>query len=114
MPRFDCQACGACCCNTRRNRAAGNSDYIEIEKTDVLLQIEHRPLLKTIAARNEDGAWFMKLTGVEQRCINLDGDLGEGVGCSIYKLRPTGCKRVEAGDEECLAARRLHLFNGPV
>ena len=114
MARVDCQACGACCCNTRRNRAAGTSDYIEIEKTDVLLQIEHRPLLKTIAARNEDGAWFMKLTGDEQRCINLDGDLGEGVGCGIYKLRPTGCKRVEAGDEECLAARRLHLFNGPV
>lgn len=109
MPRFDCQACGACCCNTKRNIAVDNRDYIEIEKTDVLLQPPHKDVLKRVAHRNAAGHWFMKLVGDDQRCINLEGDVGEGVGCGIYKLRATGCKRVEPGDEECLAARRFHL-----
>ena len=30
----------------------------------------------------------------------------KGVACTIYKLRPSGCRKVEAGDEECLIARR--------
>ena len=110
--RFDCQECGACCCNTARNRELGSVDYVEVAKTDELFKRRAEPgagdLLKRVAVRNDDGVWHLKLVGEEQRCLSLDGDVGVGVGCDIYALRPSGCRRVEAGDEECLRARRLH------
>ena len=108
--RFDCQACGACCCNTQRNIATKDRDYVEVQPTDELFK-QRKDLLKQLAVRNEAGVWHLKLVGEEQRCVALDGDLGEGVGCEIYALRPSGCRRVEAGDEECLRARRAHGFS---
>lgn len=107
MVRFDCQACGACCCNTQRNLDAGTQDYVEITREDRLFR-EDRVLLRSLADKNDDGVFHMRLVGEEQRCVALEGDLGEGVGCGIYKLRPAGCRNVESGDEECLKARRLH------
>lgn len=107
MVRFDCQACGACCCNTARNLAEGTQEYIEVTREDRLYR-EERATLRELAVRSEDGRYYMTLTGPEQRCIALEGDLGEGVGCAIYALRPSGCRQVESGDEECLKARRHH------
>ncbi len=107
MVRFDCQACGACCCNTARNVAAGTRDYVEVTRKDRLFQ-EQRPLLRTLAVEREQGLFYLKLVGDEQRCIALEGELGAGVRCGIYALRPAGCRQVESGDEECLNARRRH------
>jgi len=105
---FDCQACGACCLNTERNRAAQSLDYVEVAKTDRLAQKENRALLEKYAVRNESGHWHLRLIDDDQRCSGLSGDLGEGVGCSLYRFRPAGCRLVESGDEECLKARRFH------
>jgi len=107
---FDCQSCGACCCNTSRNIKAGFADYVEVEKTDRLF-MEQKTLLKKVGVRNKDGVFHLKLVGEEQRCIALEGDLGIGVTCSIYAYRPGGCRRVEAGDDECLKARRDRDIN---
>ena len=105
--RFDCQACGACCCNTARNLMLGDRDYVEVNKTDKLFQ-QGKDLLKKLTVRNGAGVLHLQLIGDEQRCISLHGDIGAGVGCEIYSLRPSGCRTVEAGDEECQRARRLH------
>jgi Fe-S-cluster containining protein len=107
VPRFDCQDCGACCCNTAKNLADGNRDYIEVTKDD-RLYVEERQLLRTLGNRNEAGVWHLQLVDEEQRCVALEGEIGDAVACTIYKLRPRGCKTVEAGDAECLRARRLH------
>ena len=109
MPRFDCQTCGACCKNTAENVAAGRRDYVEVAKTDALLR-ERRDVLKTVAYRNEDGVFHLRLVGDEQRCVALEGTIASGerpgaVACGIYALRPRGCRRVQGGDEECLRAR---------
>ena len=106
-PRFDCQSCGACCCNTERNRLEGTLEYVEVTKQDRLYE-ERRDLLKQLAVRNEAGVFHLRLVGEEQRCVALDGDVGEGVSCTLYPFRPAGCRNVEAGDEECLKARRFH------
>ena len=111
MALFDCQACGACCCNTKRNRALQTRDYVEVGRDDVLYR-DHRDLLKRLGTRNDDGVWHLRLVGEEERCVALDGDLGEGVGCEIYKVRPSGCRRVEAGDADCLQARRDQGLSG--
>lgn len=104
---FDCRSCGACCCNTARNRKLGTQDYVEVAKTDALYR-ENRPLLALLGRRNEAGVFHLKLVGEEERCVALEGAIGDDVKCTIYRLRPSGCRRVEPGDEECLVARRLH------
>lgn len=111
--RFECQSCGACCCNSARNIKIGSRAYVEVEATDALRQA--KVMLKQVAERT-DGAWFMKLVGDEQRCTALEGEVGSQVLCGIYLLRPRGCRRVNPGDSECLDARRLHglpLVHGP-
>jgi hypothetical protein len=104
---FDCQSCGACCCNTARNRADGTREYVEVEPTDRLVR-EQRDLLKKLAVRNANGQWHLRLVGDDERCVALEGDVGVDVRCTIYGSRPRGCRVVQAGDDECLRARR-HL-----
>jgi Fe-S-cluster containining protein len=104
--RFDCQSCGVCCCNTAFNREHHTREYIEVARDDVLLQTAHKERLKQLAVRNAEGKWHLKLVNDEQRCNALEGELMKGVACTIYTLRPSGCRKVEAGDEECLIARR--------
>jgi Fe-S-cluster containining protein len=48
----------------------------------------------------------MLLVGDEQRCVALRGTLRDDVTCTVYRHRPEACRTVEAGDEECLRARR--------
>lgn len=113
MRLFDCQSCGACCCNTERNRGEATLEYVEVARSDRLYR-EERELLKRLGTRNDDGVFHLRLVGEEQRCVALEGELGEGVRCGIYALRPAGCRTVEAGDEECLKARRFHRIGRDV
>lgn len=101
---LDCQRCGACCCNSAQNMAEGFKDYVEVTKRDRLFS---QPELR--AKWTVDGAAgvpHLKLTGGDQRCAALQGRLGVRVKCAIYEWRPAGCKRVNAGTEECLRARK--------
>ena len=102
--KFDCQTCGACCCNTDENRAERYLDYVEVGPRAALQQ---RPdLIRRLTVLNRKGERHMKLKGRDQRCAALEGRLGERVFCTIYQLRPAGCRRVEPGSKECLRDRR--------
>lgn len=101
---FDCQACGACCCNTDENRAEKYVDYVQVTARDALSR--HPALLRKLTVLNEAGERHMKLRGREQRCVALDGRLGVRVSCSIYALRPPSCRKVEPGSPECRRDRR--------
>lgn len=101
---LDCQACGACCANSRPNRAEQYRDYVQITGRD---RLARRPdLLRSLTVLNDAGETHLKLVGREQRCIALEGKLGESVACAIYEVRPRPCRIVEAGSRECLARRR--------
>jgi len=101
---FDCQACGACCCNTDENRAEKFVDYVEVTPRSALAS--HSSLLRRLTVLNEKGERHMKLRGAEQRCVALEGDVGGQVSCAIYDLRPGACRRVQPGSRECRRARR--------
>lgn len=101
---FDCQSCGACCCNTDENRAEEYVDYVEITRRAAL---NRRPdLIRRLTVVNARGERHLKLKGAEQRCAALEGALGVRVSCSIYPLRPPACRTVKAGSKECLRDRR--------
>ena len=101
---FDCQTCGACCCNSDENRAEKYVDYVEVPRRSMLAQ--RRSLVRKLTVVNAQGERHMRLVGKDQRCIALAGQLGENVSCTIYELRPPACRRVEPGSEECLRDRR--------
>jgi Fe-S-cluster containining protein len=101
---FDCQSCGACCCNTNENRSERYVDYVEVTPRSALLR--HPRLLRKLTVLNRDGERHMRLRGAEQRCVALEGKLGERVSCRIYELRPPACRTVKPGSRECLRDRR--------
>ncbi len=101
---YDCQACGACCCNPDENRAEDYLDYVEVKRRTPL---GRRPdLLQRFTVINDKGERHLRLIGAEQRCAALSGTLGRAVSCRIYQIRPAGCRRVEPGSRECLRDRR--------
>ena len=100
---LDCQACGACCCNSAENKAEKFIDYVEVKPRDALSK---RPqLVRHLCVVNAIGETHLKLIGREQRCIALSGDLGVHVGCNIYDVRPKPCRTVQPGSDECHARR---------
>lgn len=100
---YECQTCGACCCNTDENRAANYRWYIEIEGGSPLLARPH--LAARYVEEDHEGLPHMRLDA-DGRCSALDGRLGHSVGCMVYPHRPRGCRRVQPGDEDCLRARK--------
>ena len=101
---FDCQSCGACCCNTDENRAERYVDYVQVTTRSPLTR--NPKLLRKLTVVNDRSERHMRLVGREQRCIALSGKLGERVSCTIYELRPAACRRVLPGSRECRRDRR--------
>ena len=101
---LDCEACGACCCNSEPNQHHAFRDYVEVTSSDVLWKRQDK--LFSLAVLNAVGETHLKLVGKEQRCVGLAGKVGEKVGCTLYALRPTPCRDLQAGSVECLERRR--------
>jgi Fe-S-cluster containining protein len=101
-PVYDCTRCGACCVNPPDNVAEGYTDYIEVAPRDSLRQKSQLLSRYTVEA---GGKVHMRLLA-DQRCKALTGSVGRRVRCSIYALRPSPCRRVQAGSELCLRYRR--------
>jgi Fe-S-cluster containining protein len=100
---FDCQRCGACCCNPAENRAEGYRDYVPVEPRSRLLRRQR--ILGRYTFVSSRGERHMKLVGESERCAALEGALGRTVRCAIYVDRPAACRRVEAGSARCLQYR---------
>jgi Fe-S-cluster containining protein len=101
MKAFDCMRCGACCRNPVENRDEGSVEWVEVAGDEPLAG---KPAHAKLLARNADGVMHLRLVE-DGRCIALRGAIGKKVSCSIYALRPRGCRRVEPGDRSCLRYR---------
>ena len=105
MSTLDCQSCGACCVNLPSNRAQGFGYWVEISDGDRILG---RPdLVRKLVVRDPSGVPHLRLAH-DGRCLGLRGELGVEVECSIYRERPSPCRRVQPGDSQCLRARTEH------
>jgi Fe-S-cluster containining protein len=102
MPVLDCITCGACCRNPAENRAEGYVWYLEVKDTD----LPNKPdLAKKHVVYDPDGKPHLRLDP-SGRCTALLGKIGKQVRCTIYALRPKGCRMLMPGDARCLLARR--------
>ncbi|MBS2026871.1 MAG: YkgJ family cysteine cluster protein [Deltaproteobacteria bacterium] len=103
MPSFDCQSCGACCCNSDENRAEGYPWYVELDDARSRL-LRDDDLRKRYVVQDPQGVPHLRLDP-SGRCAALRGKLGKSVTCAVYADRPRGCRRVMPGDAQCLKAR---------
>jgi Fe-S-cluster containining protein len=97
-PPVDCLTCGACC------REA--FDAVPVETGDRTAEL-HPELVEV----HDDGWRSLRRvpspTGCGTRCAALTGDGGPtAFHCRIYADRPTACRELEAGSDNCLLARR--------
>lgn len=99
---LDCTTCGACCTNPLENKAENYPWYLEVRDTPLL---EKHALKKRHVVYDPNGVPHLRLDP-SGRCTALKGKIGERVRCTIYALRPKGCRMLTPGDERCLQARR--------
>ena len=95
----DCVTCGVCCSFTliapiEKDRNEGLPSYWEVYPDDAP---DEPPILRVMPRDDENG-----------QCVNLDGELGKKVGCSVYEHRPSGCRDFEAGSDRCREYRRMY------
>ena len=100
---FDCQQCGACCCNPDANRDEGYVDYVAVDAPSPLLR---KPdWSKRYVVVNAEGEAHLRLDP-SGRCAALVGKLGVRIHCAVYAVRPRGCRLVEPASDACVRARR--------
>jgi Fe-S-cluster containining protein len=102
-PSYDCTGCGACCQNPDDNVAEGYRWYLAIEPSAPLLRDEK--LVRRLVVHDPDGAPHLRLED-NGRCLALRGKIGKRAVCSIYEVRPAGCRKLQPGDPRCLIARK--------
>jgi len=85
---LDCMSCGACCAH-KWSWPILRRDHSDADGIPRDMLREDYPLMKT----------------VNNRCVALDGTIGECVSCSIYQHRPQACAQFVAGAPLCLEAR---------
>jgi Fe-S-cluster containining protein len=100
---LDCRTCGACCANPDENRVEGVVDWVEVGPREPLLRAPR--LAARLVVRNSSGQCHLRLDP-GGRCLALRGRIGRRVSCTIYDLRPEGCRKVEPGSARCLQYRR--------
>jgi hypothetical protein len=100
---YDCRSCGACCANPDENRAEGVIDWVQVDEREALL--DDAKLTARLVATNDAGERHLRLDP-SGRCVALRGRMGRHVTCTIYGLRPRGCRLIEPGDTRCLQYRR--------
>jgi Fe-S-cluster containining protein len=102
---FECQRCGACCCNVAENLTSGFEHYVPIEDPRSKL-LTDASLRKKLVSRDNEGDPHMRM--LAGRCAALLGRVGDRVRCRVYAHRPRVCRRVQPGDPDCLRARLEH------
>lgn len=102
--RNPCISCGACCCNYRVSFYWGEADDAPGGTVPAALTVQVNPLYRAMQGTHP----------VATRCVALEGELGQTVGCRIYPLRPSPCREFGAWqadgqpDPRCTQARARH------
>ncbi len=95
MPELDCQRCGACCATFRVSFYWAEADDAPGGTVPVALTEAVSPQLRCMKGTERKPV----------RCVALQGEIGQQVGCGIYAQRSSTCRSVEPGDAQCRKAR---------
>ena len=103
-PVPDCIPCGACCVYglvipINRREPEPLRRYIEVtldEAPDVVIE-------RAFERDEADG-----------RCVNMAGEVGVEIGCTVYPDRPQICRDFDAGSDRCFGYRRMYGIDPPL
>jgi uncharacterized protein len=104
VPIPDCVPCGACCVYglvipINRREPEPLERYIEVtldEAPDIVIE-------RTFEREEADG-----------RCVNMAGEVGVEIGCTVYPDRPQICRDFDAGSDRCFGYRRMYGIDPPL
>lgn len=104
VPIPECVPCGACCVYgliipINRREPEPLRRYIEVTLDDAPEVVVER-----VFERDErDG-----------RCVNMAGEVGVEIGCTVYPDRPQICRDFDAGSDRCFGYRRMYGIDPPL
>ncbi len=104
VPVPDCVTCGACCVYglvipINRREPEPLTRYIEVT-------LDHAPdvVIERVFERDE----------ADGRCVNMAGEVGVEIGCTVYPDRPQICRDFDAGSDRCFGYRRMYGIDPPL
>ena len=97
-----CQSCGLCCCHplTKADGVVTTDSEMTYYSTE---SVTYRWWHGEEITDTQTGFWMRRTS--DEKCIALEGTLGQDVRCSIYDDRPSVCRQFEAGSEACIHLR---------
>lgn len=99
MSQFECDKCGACC----KGSLIVEGDEIDVLREPRLIDADRhhtgKPVLQLVREIQEE--WKSVIIACGSPCAFL----GTDNHCTIYPTRPNCCVGLQAGDEQCQAAR---------
>jgi uncharacterized protein len=103
-PIPDCVTCGACCVYglvipINRREPEPLTRYVEVtldDAPDVVIE-------RAFERDEKDG-----------RCVNMAGNVGVEIGCTVYPDRPQICRDFDAGSDRCFGYRRMYGIDPPL
>lgn len=87
-----CLTCGACCAAFRVSFYWAEADLLGLPES---LTEKLNPFLSCMAGTNR----------ARPQCVALIGEVGNRVSCGVYEQRPSPCREVQPGDDQCRRAR---------
>jgi Fe-S-cluster containining protein len=94
----DCISCGVCCSFAVIVPVSFDDSERVQDYCDVLLDVPESDIVVDRVLPRAAGG----------RCVNLMGELGTNIGCSIYPDRPWVCHNFESGSDRCHEYRRMY------
>lgn len=92
-----CQSCGACCAFYR--------------VTFYWAEALQRALPDEWTEKRDHHTSCMRGTNqANPRCVALSGTIGQHVSCQVYDQRPSPCRAVMPGSEQCRKARAAYAL----
>jgi uncharacterized protein len=104
VPIPDCITCGACCVfglviPINRREPEPLTRYMEVTLDDAPGVVVER-----VFERDE----------ADGRCVNMAGEVGVEIGCTVYPDRPQICRDFDAGSDRCFGYRRMYGIEPPL
>jgi len=109
-----CDACGACCREAFDSVPVGPEDERVAERYPELIRVhddgwrdlKRVPVGERFRSEAEGGGRFVgRSNGTKCICLRGNGADDEPFRCTIYVDRPTNCRELEAGSDNCTLAR---------
>lgn len=101
-----CLNCGACCAHFRISFYNGEIDTMPggFVPSAMVSKYEVKPLIACMKGTESGNG----------RCVALEGEIGQSIGCTIYENRPTPCREYRVWEEDGTPNERCQVLRAKI